>query len=142
MARHAGPRTVQCYHCRHRFEVGGRAQSTSCPGCNKPLIVGDVDVKQLKGPLKEVRTCGRIIVRKKGRLMAEYVEAHGGIDNQGVIDARHVVCGSVIRLAPKSQFKGDLVAPSLEIQLGARILGGLFAVPEDPLKVGDLNHKT
>ena len=98
-------------------------------------------MKQLKGPLKEVRTCGSIAVQKKGRLMAELVEAHGGIDNHGVIDAKRVVSGSLIVLQPGSQFKGDVVSPALVIKLGARVMGGLFSVPEDPLQVGDLNNR-
>ncbi|MFW6060159.1 MAG: polymer-forming cytoskeletal protein [Phycisphaeraceae bacterium] len=138
MARHAGPRTVQCYHCHHRFEVGGRAQSTSCPGCNKPVIVGDMVIKQLKGPLKEVRTCGRIEIHKRGRVLAELIEAHGGIECLGTIDAQRVLSGRPVTLGPKSRFKGDLTAPSLKIQKGARIDGGRFTVPDDALGLGDL----
>lgn len=138
MARHPGPRTVQCYHCRHRFEVGGRAQSTSCPGCNKPLIVGDIIVKQLKGPLKELRTCGKLQVQKRGRVIAEHIEVHGGIENLGVIDARDVLSGRLVTLGAKSRFKGDLTAPGLIIKSGARVDRGYFAVPEDPLALEDL----
>ena len=138
MARHAGPRTVQCYHCRHRFEVGGRAQSTSCPGCNKALMVGDMVIKQLKGPLKEVRTCGRIEVRKRGRVLADLIEAHGGIECHGTIDARQVISGKTVTLANRCRFKGDLQAPGLKIVSGARIDGGRFTIPDDSLGVDDL----
>lgn len=140
MARHAGPKTVQCYHCRHRFEVSGRAQSTSCPNCNKALIVGDVEVKagKIHGPSKEVRTCGRIVVHKRGRLMSETVEAHGGIDCQGTIDARRVVSGKPVRLGPKARYKGDLQAPSLTIEKGARVDPSMLQIPSDPLELHDL----
>lgn len=129
---------MQCYHCRHRFEVGGRAQSTSCPGCNKPVIVADVIVDRLKGPLKEIRTCGRIEVAKKGRLIAEFIEAHGGIACDGVIDAKRVLSGKPVTLTAKSQFKGDLTAPGLTIEPGARISRSYMQIPDDPLGLGDL----
>ena len=137
MARNAGPRQVQCYHCRHRFEVGGRAQSTSCPSCNKALHVGDEIVKQLRGPLKELRTCGKLIVEKRGRLIAETIEAHGGIECKGVIDAKHVLSGKPVLLDSKCQYKGDLTAPSAEMKSGARVYG-MFSVPNDPLGLSDL----
>lgn len=138
MARHAGPRLVQCYHCRHRFEVGGRAQSTSCPKCNKALIVSDIEVKSgVRGPMREDRTCGRIIVHKRARLISEYLEAHGGVECHGIIDAKKVVSGKAVLLTDKCQFKGALHAPSVDMKPGARVLGQ-FAVPDDPLSLHDL----
>lgn len=140
MARHAGPKTVQCYHCRHRFEVSGRAQSTSCPQCNKALIVADIEVKpgKIHGPSKEVRTCGRIVVHKRARLMSETVEAHGGIDCQGTLDAKHVLTGRPVRLGPKARYRGDLEAPALIIEKGARVDPSMLRVPTDPLELADL----
>ncbi len=137
MARHAGPRLVQCYLCRHRFEVGGRAQSTSCPNCNKALHVGDEIIKQLRGPLKELRTCGKVIIEKKGRLIVETLEAHGGIECLGVLDARKIISGRTVVMGPKSQFKGDLTAPAVDMKLGARVHSH-FNVPADPLGLKDL----
>jgi hypothetical protein len=137
MARHTGPRMVQCYHCRHRFEVGGRAQSTSCPGCNKPLIVGDIQVPGQRGPLREIRTCGRITVKKRGRLIAELIEAHGGIECAGIIDAKKVLCGIGLSLGPKSRFKGQLQTPVLSVKAGARLDSQQIAVPDDPLGLMD-----
>ncbi len=132
MARQLGPRTVQCYHCRHQFEVGGMAQSTSCPGCNKLLIVHDIVVDRLRAGLIELRTCGRIDVKKRGRLMvARLVEAHGEIHCEGIIDAKKIVSGSPVSLGPKCRVRGELRAPSLTIQLGARVLSGNVSVPGD-----------
>lgn len=129
MARHTGQRSVQCYHCQHRFDVAGRAESVSCPGCNKPLIVGDMVVKKLMGPVKQVRTCGKIEVAKKGRILAELIEAHAGLDVQGAIEAQRVISKATVILGPKCQFKGDLQAPALEIKSGAKITRGNFAIP-------------
>ena len=135
MAKISTPRTVQCYHCRHRFEVSGRAESTSCPKCNKPLFVANVDVTGRRGPMREIRTCGKVTVGKRGRLICEFIEAHGGVDCLGIIQARRIVSGALVTVGPKAQIKGDVTAPRLSIQLGAKIQGGQYAVPDDPLDV-------
>lgn len=74
MARATAPVTVECYHCRHTFEVGGKTQSTTCASCNQRVIVQDVVVKQLT-PVKSVHTCGKLLVKKKGSIIAEEVLA-------------------------------------------------------------------
>jgi len=139
MARNTGPRLVQCYHCRHRFEVGGRTQSTSCPGCNKPVIVEDIVVDRLRAGLVELRTCGKVTIKKKGRLMvAKTVEAHGGIECDGVMEAKAVVSGKTVKLGPKSQWHGDIDAPAVVMAAGARVKPSRFNVPADPLGLRDL----
>ncbi|MBX2852064.1 MAG: polymer-forming cytoskeletal protein [Phycisphaeraceae bacterium] len=141
MAKNKGPRLVQCYHCRHRFEVGGRAQSTSCPGCNKPLIVEDLVIDKLKAGLIELRTCGSITVKKKGRIMADRIEAHGWIVCYGIIEAKKVVSGQTVVLAKSATYRGDLEAPAVEMALGAKVKPSQFAVPSDPLGLGDLGEE-
>ncbi len=141
MARATSPRTVQCYHCRHRFEVSARAESTSCPGCNKALYVGDIDVPGQRGPIREIRTCGRITVGKKGRLICESIEAHGGIDCLGIIDSKRIISGRRVTLGPKAQLKGMLQAPALVIEGGAKITSGGMGIPDDPLSLSELPRK-
>lgn len=136
LLRGSGPRIVQCYFCRHRFEVAGRAESTSCPGCHKALFVGDIVISKLK-PVKEVRTCGKITVKKSGRIIADLVEAHRGVECLGNIDAKKVIAGPVI-IGPKAVWKGDCHAVTVVIKDGAVIGRGRFHVPEDDLEVADL----
>ncbi|XAL97934.1 hypothetical protein OT109_10015 [Phycisphaeraceae bacterium D3-23] len=140
-AKSAGPHQVQCYHCRQRFEVGGRAQSTSCPGCNKPVIVEDIVVDKLKAGLIELRTCGSITVKKKGRIMAERIEAHGGIICDGIIDAKKVLSGRLVVIGKSATFKGDLEAPGLDLKLGAKVKPSIFNIPADPLELADMDPK-
>jgi hypothetical protein len=137
MARYTGPRTVQCYHCRHRFEVGGRAQSTSCPGCYKPVIVENLVVDKLK-LVTEVRTCGHITVTRKGRIGAKLVEAHLGITCEGTIDAKEIRGGLHLHLGSKCHFKGDAKALALTIEEGAIISPSFFDVPNDELGLSTL----
>ena len=143
MAKNKGPRMVQCYHCRHRFEVGGRAQSTSCPGCNKPLIVEDLTFDKKKSGIGRIKiqTCGSLTVKKGGRITAELVEAHGGIINHGTIEAKQVISGKPIVLSKTSLFYGTLNAPGVDMALGAKVKPSLFEVPSDPLGLGDLGEE-
>lgn len=129
-------RTVQCYLCGKRFEVSGMTQSTSCPGCNKPVLVADQEIKSgVRGPIRELRTCGRVIVGKKARLIAERIEAHAGLDCEGIIDAKAVVSGATVRLGPKAVYKGALSAPRLVVEAGAKLSWSEVAVPSDPAKL-------
>ncbi|MHC4846330.1 MAG: polymer-forming cytoskeletal protein [Planctomycetota bacterium] len=132
----SGARLVQCYHCRERFEVSVIAESTTCPGCNQRVIVGDVIVDTLR-PVRAVQTCGRIVVKEKARVNAQVVEAHEGIEVLGGI-AGNVLSGGPVIIGPKAQWNGDCRAPSLEIHPGARIESGRFIVPDDSLGLDDL----
>lgn len=128
MARALPPKTVQCYHCDHRFEVGGRAQSTSCPGCYKSVIVHDIEIGNQVGPKTELKTCGKIVIKKRGRLICQRIVAHDGLICEGIIDAKTVASRMPVTLGKKSNFKGDLTAPSVDIQAGAVIQPSQFAI--------------
>lgn len=140
MARNLAPRTIQCYHCRHRFEVSGRTQSTSCPGCNKAVIVEDIVVKagKIRGPMNEDRTCGKIIIQKRGRLMGQYVEAGGGMICEGTVEAKEVVSGRPAELGPKAVWHSALKAPHLVMAKGAIVKPSHFEIGGDPLGLSDL----
>ncbi|MEO0514728.1 MAG: polymer-forming cytoskeletal protein [Planctomycetota bacterium] len=128
MARVLPPKTVQCYHCAHRFEVGGRAQSTSCPGCNKPVMVADQVIDKQRGPIRELKTCGKVTIKKRGRLICHHIVAHAGLECEGIVDAKTVISGMPVILGKKSNFKGDLTAPAVVITEGATIQPSLFAI--------------
>ncbi|MEM6459852.1 MAG: polymer-forming cytoskeletal protein [Planctomycetota bacterium] len=136
MARSLPPKTVRCYHCGHRFEVGGRAQSTSCPGCNKAVMVADQVIDKQRGPIRELKTCGKIVVKKRGRLICHHVVAHDGLTCDGILDARTVESGTLVTLGKKSNFKGDLAAPAIDIAEGAVIQPSRFAIGPPPPEQG------
>jgi hypothetical protein len=128
---------VQCYHCRHRFDVSCKAESVNCPECQQRVIVGDVVVRELR-PVSRVQTCGRIVVHEKARINAELVEAHEGLEVLGGLSSAQVVSGGPVVIGPKARWAGDCCAPSLEIRLGARIESGRFMVPDDGLGLSSL----
>jgi hypothetical protein len=125
------PRTIQCYHCRHRFEIARQAQSTSCPKCSRQLRLEDVVVKTLEA-VRKIQTCGKVVVQKKGRIIAQSVEAHMGVVVEGTMEA-NVVSGGLVTIKSKAHWKGDCAAPSVSIEDGCVITSGYFVVPEDRL---------
>jgi cytoskeletal protein CcmA (bactofilin family) len=123
------PRTVRCYHCGHTFEVSVQAQSTSCPKCSKQLRLEDVVVKTVEA-VRKLQTCGRVVVQKKGRVVAQLVEAQMGVLVEGTMEA-NVISGGPVAIGPKAQWKGDCSAPSVSIQDGSVITKGYFVIPEN-----------
>ena|ERR1051326_2142584 len=126
MAKPIIPRTVRCYHCRHQFEVSPQTMTTVCPKCSKPLTVEDVVIKTAHS-VRKIQTCGRLIVQKKGRVIAQTVEAHGGVEVEGILEAK-VISGGRVKIGPKGSWRGDCSAPSLEVDEGGRIEGGFFEI--------------
>lgn len=114
--------SVLCYHCAHPFEVGSRAASTNCPSCNQRVVVEDVVIQKLM-PVSRVQTCGRLLVGRKGSVIAELVQAQSGVEVLGSLDAR-VESGGPVLIGPAARWKGDCRAPSMAISSGARIEGG------------------
>jgi cytoskeletal protein CcmA (bactofilin family) len=116
--------------------VPSKALSTSCPKCAKALVIEDVVIKTAHN-VRKIQTCGKVVIEKKGRVVAQLVEAHGGVDVEGYLEAK-VVSGGHVRIAAKAHWKGDCSAPSLVVELGGQIEKGYFVIPEDALGVGDL----
>ena len=132
MPKPAGPRHVDCYHCGHGLEVSGRAMSTSCPECNRPLVIEDVAVKGYMG-VNSLETCGRLVIPKRKHIVVQaHVVAHAGIEVNGRLECRQAISQGPVVLGPKADWKGDLRAPSLVVNPGAKIHGGYFSIPEMP----------
>jgi cytoskeletal protein CcmA (bactofilin family) len=128
------PRTVQCYHCRHPFEVSWQTLTTSCPKCSKAISVEDVVIK-VAHSVRKLQTCGKVVVQKKGRLQAQMIEAHGGVEVEGYLEG-NVLSGGPVKIRAKAQWKGDCAAPSLEVELGGTISRGYFVIPDRTLVLG------
>ncbi len=126
MAKQQTPRSVQCYHCRHRFDVGAMTQSTVCPSCHKSLVVEDVVVGTLKA-VRKIQTCGRLVVQKKGHVIAATVEALGGVHVEGVLDSA-VVAEGPVHIGKTAKWKGDCRAPALSAEAGCVITRSRFQI--------------
>jgi cytoskeletal protein CcmA (bactofilin family) len=105
--------------------------STSCPKCYKALIIEDIVIKTAHA-VRKVQTCGKVLVEAKGRLIAATIEAAQGVEVLGVLEG-NVTSGGPVRIGERAQWKGDLRAPSLRVDLGAKIARGYFVIPDDSL---------
>ena len=119
-------RAIRCYHCRKSFEISARAMTVGCPKCGKQLLVDDIVVKTTQ-QVRKLQTCGRIIVQPKGRVVADLVEAHEGIECRGLVRTKGYSGGPVL-IGAKATWRGDCTTPSLAVEAGAKIEDGLFAV--------------
>lgn len=117
--------------------------STSCPSCYKGLQLEDLYVRGYERATR-LETCGRITVSKRGRVQAERVVAVEGVEVHGVMHA-NVRSGRRVVLAPGSQWRGDLSAPSIDVQQGALVFGGFWRIlgaeGDVPLVIGADNGK-
>lgn len=119
-------RTVQCYHCRERFDVPLKAMSISCPWCYKRVTLDDVVVKDSCWQSK-LQTCGRLLVHRRGSLVASVIEAMMGIEILGHAEGT-IVSGGPVLIGPKARIKGDVTAPSIWMEPGAVIENGFFKI--------------
>lgn len=124
------PRTVQCYHCDKPFDVPARAMSISCPWCYTRVTLDDLVVKDTCWTSK-VQTCGKIIIHRRGTLVSSSIEARGGMVIHGGAEGR-LVSGGPVWIGRFARVKGDLIAPTIDIEPGARIEGGFFRISTAP----------
>lgn len=122
----SAPRAVQCYHCQRNFDVPARAMSISCPWCSKRVTLDDLVVKDTCWTSR-VQTCGRLIVHRKGLLVSSSIEARGGMEIHGAVEGKLFSAGPVF-IGRFARIKGDLTAPSIDIENGATITGGHFTI--------------
>ena len=132
MAKPVGTRQICCYHCGHDLEVSRRTMSTSCPECNRKLLVEDITVKSYTG-LSVLETCGLLVIPKRKRLsVMTHVVAHEGIKVEGRMACEAAISRGPVIFGPKADWEGDLRAPSLTVHAGAVIRAGHFSIPEAP----------
>lgn len=124
-------RTVRCVHCARPFTVAGTAEILTCPACYKRVRVDDVVVasSQIHG---RIETCGAIIVRKTGRLTCEVMRAGMGILVEGRVQTSDAAAPIVV-MSAGAIWSGSLQAARLDVQPGARVLGGRFRIRADRL---------
>lgn len=127
-----GPRTVRCYHCRKLFDVPSQAMSISCPWCSKRVALDDVIIKNTVWTGK-VQTCGRVVVKKNAELVSPHVEASAGIEVHGRLEAGvgGIHSRSLIWIGPGASVKGDMSAPSIHVEPGGTIEGGMVKIASD-----------
>lgn len=119
-------RMVQCYHCEERFGVSAKAMTVSCPACSRALMVEDVVIKTTHA-VRKLQTCGRIVIQKKARVIADLVVGQEGIEVLGVLEAKYAKAAQVhIRL--KGRWQGDCETHHVVVDAGAAVTRGNFVI--------------
>lgn len=107
--------------------------STSCPNCHRPVVVEDLVIKNYQG-VTNVETCGKLTVTRRGNVVAKNrVVAFGGIEMLGRLQCGEALVAGQVVIGAKAEWKGDLHAMSILVRDGAKIGGGHFLTPDDPL---------
>lgn len=133
-------RRVTCYHCRKPVTISAFAISATCPACYKGLVLDDLVVRDVHWAGK-LRTCGKVLVERKGRVVGRLVQAAQGVEVQGIVEAT-VVSGGTVIIKTAARLSGDCRAPRLIIEPGATIAGGHFHIgPDAPLMVDEITSK-
>ena len=117
---------VQCYHCDERFMVSAKAMTVSCPACSRALMVEDVIIKTTHA-VRKLQTCGRIVIQKRARVIADLVVGQEGIEVMGVLEAKYAKAAHVhVRL--KGRWQGDCETHRVVVDAGAVVTQGNFVI--------------
>ena len=131
-ARTAPSRTVCCLHCGAGFTVAAQAMVLTCPSCYKRVTVQDIVINTAQN-MARVETCGRVVVRRGGKITAGVVLATVGVEVLGELYAG-AVCAPVVHIGPRAVWRGDLSAARVIIEPGARVLSGRFRIQPVPAR--------
>ena len=112
-------RIVRCLHCRGMMKVPRRALSVFCPHCQKRASLEDLVIVG-SHPGKSLMTCGDIRIEASARLHVEVLA------NKVLILGRikgPVTASESVEVGPTGHVIGDIKAPRIVVQEGARIEG-------------------
>jgi len=117
---------IRCTHCRAEIVVAPRALSVVCPECNKRLVLENLRIRSYHA-VREVVTCGDIVVERRGHLVASTIKA-SNLTVRGKVDG-DVLAGIRVEIRKTGDVRGDVCAPRLLVESGAT-LDGLLRIGE------------
>ncbi|MBX3359611.1 MAG: polymer-forming cytoskeletal protein [Phycisphaeraceae bacterium] len=136
MARHPTPRLVLCYNCSRSFSASSQAITLTCPLCYQHLRLSDVIVEAAQS-VTRLQTCGRLVITARGRVTAKVVQASGGIEVHGRLQAESAATPGHFYLAPGAVHSGNVRASSLIVHPGSTVLAGHFEITPPVESVDD-----
>lgn len=74
-----------------------------------------------------VETCGKIVVKPRGKIVANVVQAGMGIEVRGALETGTAAADAVL-VAEGATWRGDLRCAVIKVMPGARITGGRFQI--------------
>jgi len=131
----SGRRYVRCCFCHHPFCVSLAAIVLTCPACNQRARVDDIIIANTESQVK-IETCGKVFIRRRGKLSVRQIRAGLGIEVLGALAADNVRCGRLY-LGPGASWQGDCTTGSLNMDDSATVRSGKFTI--DPhLRTGSV----
>lgn len=122
----SGRRFVRCCYCHHPFCVSLAAMVLTCPACNQRARVDDIIIADTETQGK-IETCGKVFIRKRGKLSVRQIRAGLGIEVLGTLAADDVRCGRLY-LGPGASWQGDCTTGSLNMDDSATVQSGKFTI--------------
>lgn len=122
------PRGVVCYHCGSRIVSTVAARSTSCPSCNRRVMLDDIVIEVAGMWSGQIETCGCVVIRPTARLSTRLIAATESIGVSGVVTSR-LACRGLVSIHHDATFKGDCEAAELTVEAGASIVGHFDICP-------------
>lgn len=106
--------------------MSAKAMTVSCPACSRALMVEDVVIKTTHA-VRKLQTCGRIVVQKRARVIADLVVGQEGIEVLGVLEAKQAKT-SRVHVRSKGRWQGDCEANYVVVDLGGAVTKGNFVI--------------
>jgi hypothetical protein len=110
---------ITCPHCGRGMDVGRRAMSVVCPGCNRRIDLQNYHIKTYHA-VREMVTCGDVIVEKRGHVVAAVrannLEVHGRVRGDVRVNER-------VAVSRTGMITGDIQAPRLRVETGGALNG-------------------
>ena len=118
---------VPCTYCGRLNEVSPRAMSTFCCHCRKSLDLENHKIASYYA-VREFFTCGDVVIEKGGHVVAPIRATN--LTVKGKVQGRATAQGHV-HITKTGSFKGDIEAPSIEIESGG-VLDGFVRIGTPP----------
>lgn len=125
MSREPARRQILCPRCEAPQEVSRNAKSILCPGCHRNIATTDIEINEYCAKI-EMYTAGRVVVGKKGTLIAE-VRAEE-VSLKGEIKGPVKSLG-LVALEKGGRLFGNLTCPRLRVEEGAQLVGMVVTGP-------------
>jgi hypothetical protein len=125
MSREPARRQILCPRCEIPQEVSRNAKSILCPGCHRNIATEDIEINEYCAKI-EMFTAGRVLVGKKGTLIAE-VRAEE-ISLKGEIKGPVKSLG-LVTLEKGGRLFGNLTCTRLRVEDGAQLVGMIVTGP-------------
>jgi hypothetical protein len=122
--------TISCVHCHQSQLVPRRALSATCRHCHKALKFDAIAIKAYEAK-RQIATCGVVTVEKNGNAIVDSIKCTGLVVRGKV--KGNIECMGPVAFGPRSEVKGDVTAPTLQVDAGA-VLEGQYEIGQRPLE--------